>query len=793
MRMHALSFAAGVVLLQMQERLPALVIICLTVAGLAMVLTLFARCSVPEWRLASRHRQWLLVAVTYALAFTVAYGWAALRADLRLADELRTELEDVDVEVSGFIAELPQSLDDAQRFRFDVDAAVDGVPRRLLLSWYPLRGAGSALPTIKAGERWRFVVRLRRPHGFYNPGGFDYEAWLLERGLRATGYVRSGAQRLDAGVSRPMDAVHRLRDILRERFAGVLGDAPYAGILVALVIGDQRGILPTQWEAFRRTGVAHLVAISGMHISLVAALVGGALGWAWRRSAWLMLCCPVRKAQALAAAVAGTSYALLAGLGIPVQRALIMLLVVVIALYRGRAIVPSRVMMLALVVVLAFDPWACLSVGFWLSFGAVAAIGFVLGGRRAQQNAWRAAIRIQLAVTLALMPLLVLLFQSMPLLSPLANAVAIPMVSFIVTPLVLLSAISQLEFPLLWAHQVTAWMMQWIEWLAAFEPGYWRQPAPPLWLGLLALLAVGGAMLPRGTPGKVAALAVLAALLAWPPPRPPSGSFVARVLDVGQGLAVHVQTANHDLLFDAGPPYGPRADAGSRVVVPYLSALGVWQLDGLVLTHDDSDHVGGAASIAEALAVGRWWAPDLASVARRVVSSVSAPVERCISGDHWDWDGVSFSFLHPDDGALSAPDTRHDNDRSCVLRIGNASGTLLLLGDLESGGEAALRLRYGDAALAADVLVSAHHGSRSSSSPAFVEATLPEAVIHSAGHRNAYGHPHPAVWARWAGAGARNWRTDSQGAVEAVFDADAAAGVRVSAQRLRAPRYWHGR
>ena len=793
MRIHALSFAAGVVLAQMQARLPDVLTLCLLAMGLILLSLLCARWAPSQARDRTRLLPLLRTGLVFALVFSVGFGWAALRAHWRLADELRSDLEGVDVEVVGFVADLPQVMDDALRFRFDLDPVVDGVPRRLLLSWYPARGSASVLPGIRPGERWRFVVRLKRPHGLYNPGGFDYEAWLLERGVRATGHVRSGAQRLDDGLSRPMDGVHRLREAVRERFVGALGDAPYAGILVALVIGDQRGIPVVQWEVFRRTGVAHLVAISGMHISLMAALLGGSVGWLWRRSSWLMLRCPVRKAQALAAVLAGTSYALLAGLGIPVQRALLMLLVVVIALYRGRAIVPSRVMALALVVVLAVDPWACLSAGFWLSFGAVAAIGFVLGGRRAAANAWGAALRIQLAVSFALMPLLVLMFQSLPLLSPLANAVAIPLVSFIVTPLVLLAATLQVEFPLLWAHQVTAWMMQWLHWLAAFEPGYWRQSAPPLWLGVLGVLAVAGAMLPRGTPGRLAALAVLTGLLAWPPARPPAGSFVARVLDVGQGLAVHVQTANHDLLFDTGPPFGAHADAGSRVLLPYLSALGVGRLDALVLSHDDSDHAGGANSIATALEVQRWWASDRGAVARRVELALAAPVQRCSSGEQWVWDGVSFRFLHPGGETLSVPGKRHDNDQSCVLRIANASGTLLLLGDVEAAGEAALRLRHGDAVLSADVLVSAHHGSRSSSSPALVEATLPEAVIHSAGHRNAFGHPHPEVWARWAAAGARNWRTDSQGAVEAVFSSDAATGVRVSAQRLRAPRYWHGR
>ena len=289
MRIHAQSFAAGVVLAQMQARLPDVLTLCLLAMGLILLSLLCARWAPSQARDRTRLLPLLRTGLVFALVFSVGFGWAALRAHWRLADELRSDLEGVDVEVVGFVADLPQVMDDALRFRFDLDPVVDGVPRRLLLSWYPARGSASVLPGIRPGERWRFVVRLKRPHGLYNPGGFDYEAWLLERGVRATGHVRSGAQRLDDGLCRPMDGVHRLREAVRERFVGALGDAPYAGILVALVIGDQRGIPAVQWEVFRRTGVAHLVAISGMHISLMAGLLGGRVGWLGGRR--LVSCC----------------------------------------------------------------------------------------------------------------------------------------------------------------------------------------------------------------------------------------------------------------------------------------------------------------------------------------------------------------------------------------------------------------------------------------------------------------------------------------------------------------------
>ena len=346
MRVLALSFAAGVVLLQGQAQLPDATMVGLAGAGFMLLWALGNhRTGGPAGEAGRVHalRRCGRALVAIGLAFVLGFGWAALRAEWRLADELRGDLEGVDVELTGYVADLPQALDEGVRFRFEPDAVVEGVPGKLLLSWYRPRGSTEAPPVVKPGERWRFTVRLKRPHGFHNPGGFDYEAWLLERELRATGYVRSGARRLEAVDIRAMDAVHRLRDAVRERFTAVLGDAPYGGILVALVIGDQRGIPSAQWDSFRRTGVAHLVAISGMHITLVATVAGMVFGGVWRRLPWLVLRCPVRRVQALAAVLAGTAYALLAGMGIPVQRALIMLFVVAIAVYRGRSILPSRV------------------------------------------------------------------------------------------------------------------------------------------------------------------------------------------------------------------------------------------------------------------------------------------------------------------------------------------------------------------------------------------------------------------------------------------------------------------
>ena len=803
MRIVAVSFLLGVGGLQMQPSLAGREFYLMVLAGgLGVVAAGMPLCG--RWVKRAAQRTWLRPALLAALAFVAGFGWAGLRAEARLGDALAGTLEGVDVVVRGRIVSLPQAVGEGWRFVFEAEAVEveageagageTGVPQRLLLSWYPDRRAAAGLPAPMPGERWQFVVRLKRPHGFANPSGFDYEAWLLERGVRATGYVRADARLLEGEPAGFMQRVHRLRAQLRARMLDTLADAPHGAILVALGVGDQQGIRAQDWAVFRRTGIGHLVSISGLHVALVGLLCGGGLGAAWRRVPALALRLPAQKAQALAALAGASAYALLAGMGIPVLRAWLMLAVVVLAMLSGRAAAPSRVLAIALFIVLVVDPWAVLSGGFWLSFGAVAVILACTGGRLRAVAGWRAALRIQLALSVALIPLLLALFQSFPLASPLANLFAVPLVSFVITPLVLVALMLPTPVLLVLAHAATGVMMAGLERLAALEHALWEQAPPPPWLLGAGLVAVGLLLLPRATPGRLAAPALLLALLSWQPPRPAAGAFRAVVLDVGQGLAVHVQTRAHELLFDAGPAYGRDADAGSRVILPYLRAAGVRRLDVLLLSHEDIDHVGGAVSVVQGIAVGEVMAGQPAGALPWAQAlRPGTALRRCVAGQSWFWDGVRFDVLHPASAGDGGGRLEHDNNRSCVLRVRAAGGALLLTGDIEAVAERAILARHGAAALAAEVVVSAHHGSRSSSSPAFVEASRATAVIHSAGHRNAFGHPHAQVRARWAAAGARNWRTDSQGAVEARFAATADEGAGVSAWRDVQPRYWHGR
>lgn len=723
--------------------------------------------------------------------FLAGFLWAVAMAQWRLADQLPLENEGRDVRVTGVIASLPQAYENGQRFDFEVESADARVPSRLSLAWY--RGLRDdewhRFQEVHAGERWQLTVRLKRPHGNLNPHGFDYEAWLFERNLRATGYVRTNREaepnrRLEQFVPRPLLAVERARERVRARFLAALPEDGYAGVLVALAVGDQRAIDAGQWQVFGRAGITHLMSISGLHVTMVAGLVYGLVALLWRRAPSLALRLPAQKAAAAGGWVAAFGYCLLAGFGVPAQRTLYMLSVVAAVLWLDRTSASSRVLSLALVIVLLLDPWAVLSAGFWLSFGAVAVLFYIGSGRLGRQRWWAEWGRAQWAVSLAMVPALLALFQQFSLVSPLANAVAIPVVSLVVTPLALLAIVLPFDALLWLGHGILAGLMAGVEWLAGLPAAVWQQHAPPAWGLLLALAGCIALLLPRGFPGRWVGGVLFLPLVMVPPERPAEGEAWLTVLDVGQGLAVHVQTRSRDLIYDTGPQYSPEANSGNRIIVPYLRALGVQRLEGLIVTHLDKDHSGGAASIIDTLPVA-WVASSLP--AEHELRRAGANHVACFAGQRWEWDGVRFEVLHPswEDHAGAA---RKSNDMSCVLKVATVAGSILLTSDIEMPSE--WRLLAADrTALRADHLLVPHHGSRTSSTSEFLDAVGAHTAIIPVGYRSRFRHPHPEVIARYEARGTRVLRTDRDGAVTLQLGRP---GAQVVLERERRRRYWHG-
>lgn len=776
MLVNALTFVAGVWVLQNQPQLPVLAYGLLLIPGAALVLAVRRR--------NSRILSGFSFAGTKALIFFAGFFWAALVADSRLRESLPEPLEGVDQPLTGVIASLPQGFAQGTRFVFDVEhSAEEAVPSRLSLNWY--RGsAGEALPVIHAGQRWRLMVRLKRPHGSYNPHGFDYEAWALERDIRAVGYVRddAGNSLLDDFAPRPGYALERLRERVRENLGSALADAPYAGVLIALAIGDQRAIPKAQWQVFNRTGVNHLMSISGLHVTMISGLVFACAYWLWLRLPRLRLKLPAIKAAAIAGAIAAISYAALAGFAVPAQRTVYMLLAVAAALILDRARSAAAVLAIALAAVVILDPWAVLSAGFWLSFGAVALIMYVTVSRLRAPHWLMSWTRMQWAITLGLIPLMLALFQQTSIVSPLANAIAIPLVSLIVVPLTLLATIPALDFLLIPAHAAMALCMVVLEFLSTAPEAVWQQHAPPAWALAVALIGALWLLAPRGTPGRLIGVAGFIPLFMSIPNAPASGAFSLSVLDVGQ-LAVVARTRNHTLLYDAGPDYSADRDAGESVVVPYLRGAGISRLDRLVVSHDDSDHSGGADSVLQAMPVEELTSSLFNS------HFIAAQVERkaqCHAGQSWEWDGVRFEVLHP--AAASYADFRlKDNARGCVLKIASPAGSVLLTADIEQAQELELMARA-VGALRATVLIAPHHGSKSSSSGAFVREVNPAFVIFSSGYRNRFDHPRPEVVERYRSIGSEVLRTDRDGALLVEF-----FNPKLSVRKWRSerPRYWH--
>jgi competence protein ComEC len=730
-------------------------------------------------------------------------AWATLLAQAALAPALANSDEGRDITVVGIVDSLPYRFDQGVRFNVVVEKVLAPkgatVPPRVALSWYAgMRGATQQVGEVQPGERWRLTVRLQRPRGNANPNGFDYEVWLLEQGVRATGYVRAdaGNARIDSFVFSPGAVVERCRAALRERILQALPGKPYAGVIVALVIGDQRAIDQSDWSVFNRTGVSHLISISGLHITMIAGLVALAVASLWRRSfftgAQLPLLLPTQKVAALAGAGAGLLYVLLAGFGVPAQRTLYMLSVVAAALWLGRIASVSHVLCAALGLVVLLDPWAVLWPGFWLSFGAVAVILYASVGRIGAEPAgmagtMRVAARTQYAVTLGLVPLTMLLFSQVSLVSPLANAVAIPLVSLVVTPLALAGSLSPepLCTPMLGiAHFVVEQLAHLLAWLGDLRLAVWTAPAPPMWLFLLALAGTLWMLAPRGWPHRWAGAPAWLLLFSQLPSHPAPGAFSVTAFDVGQGMALLIETAGHRLLYDTGPLYAADSNGGNRVIAPYLKARGIGALDGMIVSHSDIDHSGGALALLEAVHVG-WVSSSLWST--HPIVRAARVHSRCVAGQRWRWDGVDFEMLQPTAASYDNPALKA-NARGCTLRISGPSRSMLLAADIEAAQEAQLVTWAADK-LRADVLLAPHHGSGTSSTPGFLLAVHPSVGVFQVGYRNRYRHPKKEVFDRYGEMGIRRLRTDESGAVMLDFGDDVAARE----YRREHARYWYGR
>ena len=759
------AFVTGVVLLQYQPALPHV-----------LLLSLLLPLAVVVWRF--RSTPLILLPATLVLGFL----WAAVLAHLSLNPKLAKELEGTDLLVSGVIHSLPEVTARRTRFQFEIDRLVQSgepfaSPGRVLLSWY------QDAPDLSVGERWQLLVRLKRPHGMSNPGGSDYERVLYLKGIRATGYVRAGNENGRLEESGRGYLFDRLREKIGKEVDLAIGSSQALGIVRALVIGDRTLISRADWETFRKTGTNHLIAISGLHIGIISGLFLYLGSWLWRRSARLCTLIPAPQVGAVSALIAGISYAGLAGFAIPCVRALVMLAVVLGAVLFHRAIQPSRSLCSALLLVVLFDPVAVVSPGFWLSFGAVAAIMMGITGRISlQRQVVLNLFKIQWAVTLGLAPILLILGFDVPLISPLVNLIVVPLFSLLLVPLSLISVVALFLWQPLGTVMLTvaAWLLGQVQIMLSVMANYSGHVSvtgdPPVWMLLGALLTVLLLLLPAGIPGRWLGLFPVFSLLLFRPPHPSFGEVWMTMLDVGQGLAIVLETSGHVLLYDAGPRFPSGFDTGEAVVIPYLRSRGVTHIDRIIISNGDMDHRGGLSAVMKTISIG-----DLLSGEPERI--VSGKPFQCKAGMTWQWDGVVFEILHP-----NVPGQWQGNNASCVLSVTTKGGNLLLTGDIEAEAEAALMARNREK-LQALVVSVPHHGSASSSGTDFIAATGARYGLISAGYRNRYRFPREEVQARWQAGQTVLLNTADTGGISLQLQADGGIKGPIS-YRHTAQRYW---
>jgi competence protein ComEC len=857
MFIYALAFLLGVVFVQ---QLPVLPSLTLSVALLLSLILLYIVFKNTTFYFAFKSELTLI----YLLIILIVLGilFSSVYAKQQLSYRLDESLIAKNLIVNGFVSSIPASNENVQRFDFIItklrvlttgDTAVNQmrmdqkIPGKIRLSWYYGR-------PVRAGEKWQLEVRLKPPHGFMNPGGFDYEAWLFQHGIDATGYVRKSAlNKLEPdasaalSLSQLMPAINKIRQSLSRKIDDIAvkallsnqygidyksdykSDQPSSFSLIkALAIGDKSSISNQQWQVLTSTGTSHLMAISGLHIGLAAFFAYLLI----RRlvPAFVMKRLPAQHIALSGGLLVALLYAMVAGLSIPTQRAIIMLSVLSVMMLIRRNHRPVDALGFALFLVLLLDPLAVLSVGFWFSFSAVAVIFITINSSRPGTNKrvsekkkkdWHHSmwlkvsstlkqwIRLQLLITLFLLPLSLFMFQQVSLVSPVANLLLIPYVSFLVVPVVLVAIVCTFVLPgfaeLLFSLAASLLDIIWplLSYLAALPYALWVKGD----VDVFKLLLVTTAMLlfyfsreitclfesqrrQINQQWTVWILRFIACLLFSPlfiPTKPTfsAGEYKLTVLDVGQGSAAVIQTKNHVAVFDAGAKFSDNLDAGSSVVLPYLRSQDIKFLDYLIISHGDADHIGGAQAILDAF-------PETSLIGQDIENLVSSKKQACLAGEKWQWDGIDFVFLSPAKVALSndiyAAKHIKRNNQSCVLKVSSTLGSVLFTGDIEKRTEQQL-LIHNRRQLDSDILIAPHHGSKTSSMPDFLTAVDSEISIFSVGYKNKFKFPNNKVLARYEEMGGTLLQTDKSGALSITLTRK--TGLVIEKYREKARRYWH--
>ena len=751
MIVRVLCFLAGILSVQQLPVLPSLDWWPVALFSLVLLLKLH------YWR-------WLF--------FITGILWAIGFATIRLSDRLPEHLAGQDLQIQGYVADLPERESNHIRFNFKVFKSTQKIPDKIRLTWYYPE------QTIKAGQYWALTVRLKPPHGNFNPGSFDYERWLFTEDIGATGYIRSKPEPLLLDIGAVKFSLLVWRQYIVEQLEQLLANSPNLAMIKALTIGDGDSLSLQQWEVFRKTGTTHLMVISGSHIGLIASLAYLLIIKIWARTG-IMAWSP-QKVAAITALFAAVLYAGLTGFAIPAQRSALMIAIATLAIVSQRNTSPYNILAVALFTALMFDPLVVLSAGFWLSFVAVSLIIYVIAGRLKKPGFILGSLKINWITSIGLAPLLLYFFQQISLISPIANLIAAPIIGLYIVPLALLSTLIMLVVPEVAAQLFTCIdvVLQCLWWglvkLAELPLATISHNQPEWWTLMFVIPGILLLFAPKGIPCRWLGFIMLLPMLFTANNKIATGEVKLTLLDVGQGLSAVVQTASHTLIYDAGAKFSSTSDSGQSVIVPFLRSQSIDKVDTLIISHGDNDHIGGVDSLMTNYP------------ADKLLTSVPTMLRRysptpCKAGQTWLWDEVIFSILSPADNEFSS-----DNDSSCVLQVKTSKNSLLLPGDIEAGAESRLVVTYQNN-LNADVLIAPHHGSQSSSTSSFLTAVNPDIILIPAGYRNQFGHPHKDVIDRYQGMGIEWLNNADAGAIKVTL------GKQLKAEAWRSVdgKYWN--
>jgi competence protein ComEC len=705
---------------------------------------------------------WLLIPALIFVCFShfrwiafIAFGffWAYYQAHILLDDRLNLDLQGQDLTITGTIDSVPEIYDRRIRFAFKPDQDQNiPLPKKILLSWYQ-----PFAKDLQADDRWQLTVRLKQPYGMKNPGSFDYESWLFQQGIGATGYVRNNNKNLRL-KNAAIYSANTLRQSLFNTIDQHLSRSDHRGIIQGLTTGIRHNINQQQWQLLRLSGTSHLLAISGLHIGLAAAIGFFSFRWLWSRRANNLLILPAIQVAAIGGFILALLYASLAGFSIPTQRALLMVSVVMISLFIKRPVAIHSTLVLSLLVILIWDPLSVLSAGLWLSFAAVAVILFSCQYRFPKPR-WQWA-KIHVFIALGLTPLLLVFFLQLSFIAPIANIIAVPFISLIVVPLLLLCIF------LLWLYEplgllllefvdlILSFFWPFLNFVVSLPYSHWTSSQIPLLYLLPIVISILLLLAPKAVPGKHLAVFGLLPLLLYSPERPDKGEFWFTLLDVGQGLAAVVQTQKHTLVFDTGPKFSDNFNTGTAIVLPFLQSQGINHIDTLIVSHGDNDHIGGAAPLIEAIPVST------------IITSATSKLPKalpCLSKKSWQWDQVNFRIF------VAEGIDKSSNNQSCALQVENTAGEVLLSGDIEKQAEIQLIKQYGTV-LKSDILLAPHHGSNTSSTHSFIDTVEPNVVLFPVGYRNRYHFPHDLVKKRYRDRQITMLNTADHGAIHYRFD-----------------------